>query len=324
MGGEVTMESEEGRGTTMRLIVALPVGDPELVVPEPTFSSMRFVASRPTPSRRDAIRERSLVLVAEDHSVNRAVLLHQLDAIGFCADAADDGSEALELFERGDYAFVLTDLHMPRLSGYELAEAIRRHEAVAGWPRTPIMALTANVMHGEPQRCQEAGMDDFAAKPTTIPLLAAKLRQWLPHLDLTTSVVDRVDEDGTDDGTENGAADGNDGPLDRTVLVELTGGDAALALTILRDFVEVCTSDVARLEQALTSHDRDEVRLQAHRIKGASGVVGAKHIAELAARIETLADSDSTGEDGLRTLVEDAAAALALVADEVQRGPERD
>jgi HPt (histidine-containing phosphotransfer) domain-containing protein len=177
------------------------------------------------------------------------------------------------------------------------------------------MALTANVMHGEPQRCQEAGMDDFAAKPTTIPLLAAKLRQWLPHLDLPT-VVDQVDDDDTDDE--------GDGPLDRTVLVEMTGGDAALANTILRDFVDVCTADIARLEQALTSDDRDEVRLQAHRIKGASGVVGAKHIAELAAQIETLADSDSTGEDGLRTLVEDASAALALVADEVQRGPGRD
>jgi signal transduction histidine kinase/CheY-like chemotaxis protein/HPt (histidine-containing phosphotransfer) domain-containing protein len=310
MGGEVTMESAEGRGTTMRLVLSLPVGDPALVVPEPTFSSMRFVASRPTPSRDDAIRERSLVLVAEDHSVNRAVLLHQLDAIGFCADAADDGFDALDLFKRGDYAFVLTDLHMPRLTGYELADGIRRHEAIAGWPRTPIMALTANVMHGEPRRCQEAGMDDFAAKPTTIPLLAAKLRQWLPHLALPTTVVNQVADDETDD-------DG-DGPLDRTVLAELTGGDRALADTILRDFVDACTADMDRLEQAVTSHDRDEVRIQAHRLKGASGVVGATHIAVLAAQIETLAVDESTGEDRFRTLVEEAAAALALVAAELQ------
>ena len=75
---------------------------------------------------------------------------------------------------------------------------------------------------------------------------------------------------------------------------------------------------MARLDQALTSHDRDEVRLQAHRLKGASGVVGATHIALLAAQIETLAVDESTGEDRLGMLVEEAAAALALVAAELQ------
>ena len=180
MDGDVTMDSEPGTGTTMRFVVSLPVGDPGAVLPETEFTSARFVASRPIPTREEAVGERSLVLLAEDHSVNRAVLLHQLDAAGFCAEAADDGQQALELFTTGDYAMVLTDVHMPRMDGYDLARAIRRHEAEHGWPRTPIMALTANVMHGEPQRCRDAGMDDFAAKPTTIPLLAMKFARLAP------------------------------------------------------------------------------------------------------------------------------------------------
>jgi signal transduction histidine kinase/CheY-like chemotaxis protein/HPt (histidine-containing phosphotransfer) domain-containing protein len=306
MGGEVTLDSAVGRGTTMRLVVPLPPGDPALVVPEAGFTSRRFQASRPTPSRDDAIRERSLVLVAEDHSVNRAVLLRQLDAIGFCADAANDGQEALELFTTGRYAMVVTDVHMPRLDGYGLAQAIRGHEAEHGWPRTPIMALTANVMHGEPQRCRAAGMDDFAAKPTTIPLLAAKLRAWLPHVELPPA-VDEVEPEGGAEG-----APGDDAVLDRTVLDELTGGDAALAASILVDFVASTTDDAARLGAALEIGDLDAVRRDAHRIKGAGGAVGARHITALAARIE--AEAARGDHDGLRALREHVAAALADVA----------
>jgi signal transduction histidine kinase/CheY-like chemotaxis protein/HPt (histidine-containing phosphotransfer) domain-containing protein len=305
MGGEVTMESEPGTGTTMRLVVSLPVGDPALVVPEAEFTSTRYVTSRPTPSREEAIRERSLVLLAEDHSVNRAVLLHQLDAVGVRADSADDGQEALERFRSGDYAMVLTDLHMPRLDGYELAVAIRDHEAEHGWVRTPIMALTANVMHGEPQRCRDAGMDDFAAKPTTIPLLAAKLREWLPHLDLAPLAVDDA---------ESEPDDRRDGVLDRSVLDELTGGDAALAASVLRDFAASTEADVARLSESLEADDLDEVARQAHRIKGASSTVGAERLRVVAARLETEAGErvDRASLDGLR---DELAVALAAVLD---------
>jgi signal transduction histidine kinase/DNA-binding response OmpR family regulator len=312
MGGDVTMDSEEGRGTTVRLVVALSVGDPDAIVPEPTFSATRLRARRATPSRDEAIREGSLVLIAEDHSVNRAVLLHQLDAIGFRADAAVDGAEAFEMFTSGDYAIVLTDLHMPRLTGYELAVAIRRHEASGRARRTPIVALSANVMHGEPQRCREAGMDDFAAKPTTIPLLAAKLRNWLPHLAPPPTSDDRRDGGRVDGGND----DERDRVLDQSVLVELTGGDAELAAAILRDYVESSEADMQRLGEALRSRDVDEARRQAHRIKGASATVGARQAAELSARLEAaVAEGHTAGTAALAPLAADLAAAIRLVAD---------
>jgi signal transduction histidine kinase/CheY-like chemotaxis protein/HPt (histidine-containing phosphotransfer) domain-containing protein len=341
MGGVVTMDSAVGTGTTMRLLLTLPVGDPARVVPEASFTSGQFLSSRPTPGRDEAIRERSLVLVAEDHSVNRAVLLHQLDAIGFCADAALDGQEALEQFTTGDYAMVVTDLHMPRLDGYGLAQSIRRHESEHGWPRTPIMALSANVMHGEPQRCREAGMDDFAAKPTTIPLLAAKLRGWLPHLEFPPA-PDPLDEvaagagPGTEGGErergagERGAGDRGEGEgdrrdreqvLDRSVLAELTAGDAALAAAVLRDFVESTAADILRLGDALDVDDRDAARRQAHRIKGASAVVGARRVEVLAARVEAEAGG---GVGDLATLRDQLAAALTAVAEELAAEPAHD
>jgi signal transduction histidine kinase/DNA-binding response OmpR family regulator len=308
MGGDVTMDSEPGVGTTMRLVVTLPVGDAADVLPEAGFTSAKFVAGRPTPSREEAVRERSLVLLAEDHSVNRAVLLHQLDAVGLRAEAADDGEEALELFRSGDYGVVLTDIHMPKMDGYDLARAIRRHEADQGWDRTPVMALTANVMHGEPERCREAGMDDFAAKPTTIPLLAAKLADLLPHLALAAPQPVDLAEAERDEG-------GLDEVLDRTVLDELTGGDDTLTSSVLRDYVESTTADIASLRAALEQGDVEEAGRQAHRIKGASAMVGAVRVQTIAAAIEAAA-GDGGAEMPARA--DDLAAALAQVAATVE------
>ena len=212
---------------------------------------------------------------------------------------------------------VITDLQMPRLDGYGLAAAIRRHEAEVGGPRTPIMALSANVMQGEPQRCRAAGMDDFAGKPTSMALLAAKLREWLPHLEWSATPAD---EGG--DGDPDGAGAGS--VLDPAVLADLTGGDAALGEAILQDFLESTTVDLDRLGEAVEGHDLDEVRRQAHRIKGASGTVGMKLLAQLAARIETGSQDEGADLEALRALRADAVAALALVAGELGRRPTQD
>jgi CheY-like chemotaxis protein/HPt (histidine-containing phosphotransfer) domain-containing protein len=312
MGGDVTMDSSIGHGTTLRLNLELPIGDESQVLPEATFTSTRFAASRPTPTRVEAIREGSLVLAAEDHSVNRAVLLHQLETVGICADTADDGQQALELFISGDYSMVITDVHMPRLDGYGLAEAIRRFEAETGRRRTPIMALTANVMQGEPQRCLDAGMDDFAAKPATIPLLAAKVHEWLPHLEFPRLVAD-------EEVQPVGVSGSHGDCFDHSVLDELTGGDASLAALILRDFVDSTTVDMGRLDEALQAEDAEEVRHQAHRIKGVGSAVGATEVATVAARLESAAPDGDAAD--LRAMREELSAAFDKVMAELKSDP---
>jgi CheY-like chemotaxis protein len=182
MGGDITMQSTLGKGTTMRLEVPLAVGDAADISLAMSSAAGQGPGTRARPSRAVAEEEGSVVLLAEDHPVNRTVVSHQLEVIGFHLDVAEDGEEGLERFLTGRYGLVLTDLNMPRMDGYELAAAIRRHERRQGRARTPIIALSANVMQGEPERTRAAGMDDFIAKPTTIPFLAAKLHQWLPDL----------------------------------------------------------------------------------------------------------------------------------------------
>jgi signal transduction histidine kinase/CheY-like chemotaxis protein/HPt (histidine-containing phosphotransfer) domain-containing protein len=313
MGGEVTMESAPGRGTTLSLTVPLPRADPSDIeaLTGAALGAAPVLPKRPKPSREVAEQEGSVVLLAEDHPINRRVLVHQLGIIGFHVDAADDGQKALELFTSGHYGLVLTDLNMPVMDGFELAQAIRRHEARTGRSRTPIMALSANVLPGEAEKCTAAGMDDFAGKPTSMPVLADKLRRWMPHI-AWPNVGGRpssVSVTGVDMG-----GDGHDDAIDRAALEELTGGDVELAAAILVDYVDASCSDVAALRDALDGASTDDVRRHAHRISGASRTVGARHVATLARHIEGMASTAVDDWAPLHAVVEELEAGLSRVA----------
>jgi signal transduction histidine kinase/CheY-like chemotaxis protein/HPt (histidine-containing phosphotransfer) domain-containing protein len=287
MGGDVTMESAAGRGTTLHLRVPLPVANPDHVgaADGVALGGSPLLVRRAQPSREVAEREGSLLLLAEDHPINRRVLVHQLGIIGFQVDAAEDGEEALELFLTGRYGAVLTDLNMPVMDGFELAGAIRQREAEAGLPRIPILALSANVVQGEAERCISAGMDDFVGKPAPMPVLAEKLRRWLPQIRWAEAapVAPAVGPGAVTRPPEDEAV------LDRAALDEMTGGDDDLAAAILLDYVNSSHSDLAALRAAVAGTSADEVRREAHRIKGASRMVGACQVASRAAQLEAAA-----------------------------------
>ena len=142
------------------------------------------------PARRVSLEEaRSqgrLLLIAEDDEVNQMVILRQIEILGYAAEVAVDGEEALKMWRAGRHALLLSDLDMPCLDGYALAQAIRREEAGRGTPahaRLPIVALTANALPSEASRASAAGMDDYLTKPLQLHMLAAALRRWLPVVD---------------------------------------------------------------------------------------------------------------------------------------------
>jgi len=306
MDGEITMTSAPGSGTTMRLIAPLQVGDPaELEAFEPV-EDPRAPVSRPLPSVEQAELEGSLLLLAEDHPVNRTVLVNQLNAVGFQVETAEDGVEALERFRGGRFALVFSDLNMPRMDGYELVGAIRELETAEGREHTPVVALSANVMQGEPGRCREAGMDDFVGKPTTIPFLASKLHRWLPQLEWapTEAVAPPAAP----------AAQAGDGVLDVSVLVELTGGDRALADEVLEDFLVESRTDMTGVRTAAEARNADELRRQAHRINGSSRMVGAREVRELTTRIENEAAGGEPDWELIDSLLDPLAEALKRVA----------
>ena len=316
MDGEITMTSAPGAGTTMRLVATLAIGDPAQLESVEAADDPRAPIGRPLPSVDEAEREGSLLLLAEDHPVNRKVLVSQLNAVGFAVETAGDGVDALEAFRSGRHALVFSDLNMPRMDGYELTGEIRALEAAEGRERTPVLALTANVMQGEPERCSAAGMDDFVGKPTTIPFLAAKLRRWLPHVAWPQPAAPAAP---VAIAPPTRAVPAGSDVLDPAALNELTGGDQALAGEVLQDYIGESRSDLEILRAAGERRDAGELCAQAHRIKGASRMVGAREVAEIAGRIEADARGDALDweiADGLLDELPDALDRVAAAADE--------
>lgn len=176
MGGRISVQSEPGSGSTfiahLRLVSVLADShvDERHALPEPVGMG---AATGAPPTREEAQRKGRLILVAEDNEFNQTVIVQQLRLLGFAADIASDGREALQKWRSGDFGLVLTDLHMPEMDGYALAAAIRAEEGVGR--HTPIIALTANALHHEEARCLAGGMDAYLTKPARLSRLKETL-----------------------------------------------------------------------------------------------------------------------------------------------------
>jgi len=144
----------------------------------------RILAARESPGPPDLVTGHLLdeqargprsVLVVEDNPVNRKVVVTMLKKLGCPADVAGDGREALAALDQGSYRLVLMDCQMPEMDGFEATRQIRSR---GGARRIPIIALTANAMEGDRDRCLAAGMDDYLAKPIQMEALKAALERW--------------------------------------------------------------------------------------------------------------------------------------------------
>ena len=121
------------------------------------------------------------ILLAEDNPINQKVALLQLGKLGFKAQTVGNGREALEAASNGGgaYDLVLMDCQMPEMDGFDAARAIRKAELTSGC-HIPIIAMTANAMEGDRERCIAAGMDDYVSKPVSLEGLNKVLQLWLP------------------------------------------------------------------------------------------------------------------------------------------------
>ena len=149
----------------------------------PGGPSVPPATARPAAARQSRLRTTLPVLVAEDNEMNRAVIGHQLSALGYGHRIAKDGAEALQLCQSGRFALLLTDLQMPEIDGYSLARLVRAGEGPGR--RIPIVALSANAMKSEGDRCLAAGMDEYATKPIALDALESLLARWIPEAPTT-------------------------------------------------------------------------------------------------------------------------------------------
>ncbi len=207
------------------------------------------------------------ILVVDDHPTNRRLLVRQLAYLGYTADAAANGLEALERFTERNahetrYALVITDCQMPEMDGYELARRIRGLENDSS-QKTVLLAFTANTLREAADECHAAGMDDVLTKPIELKDLKAKLEQWLPAA--------------AEADTETASA-----PKPKRVV-------ESSSMSLTGEFCLAHEADMEGLRAALRERQQDTVARAAHRIKGAALMYGDAPLADAAGELERVA-----------------------------------
>ena len=239
------------------------------------------------PTIAEARQQGTLILVAEDDPTNRKVILLQLNSLGYAAEFAEDGQQALTLWREGEYALLLSDLHMPELDGYGLAREVRKAEAAAdNATRMPILALTANALHGERQNAVEAGMDDYITKPVQIRVLEDVLKKWMPEHAGHEGVVAMPDNPPESDNQI----------FDVSVMKQVLGDDPDFLQELLDDYLEALMTSQRDLTQAFSQGDLPAVSGIAHKLKSSSRSVGAVKLGDLCAELEVACNKEKKCE----------------------------
>jgi PAS domain S-box-containing protein len=221
------------------------------------------------------------ILLVEDNAVNQKVTLNQLKTLGYTADVAANGQEALHLLAQIPYDLVFMDCQMPVLDGYSATQEIRR-QARDRYP--VIVALTANAMREDRVRCINAGMDDYLSKPILKEKLATKLRYWSQVL--LAQKEDAMTEP-TNDLISSAASTSEGSPLiNWDHLHQVCDGNEEFELELLQTFVEDTEQHLAQIAQAIALQDFPALEHQAHHIKGASGNTGVMPIYIAATELE--------------------------------------
>jgi CheY-like chemotaxis protein len=208
------------------------------------------------------------ILIVEDNPVNRKVVLYMLKKLALQSESTSNGREALEALAKSRYDLVLMDCQMPELDGFEATAAIRRREKAAHAKRMPIIAMTANAMHGDREKCLAAGMDDYLMKPLEPEDLESALKIWLPRL-----------EDNAP------SADTETPPVDLEHLYGTFNQDRKIVEELLALYLDTTPSLLERLKAAIELKDVAGTKA-AHELKGASAYIAARKMADLAREAE--------------------------------------
>ena len=284
-------DGEQARRAGIEAYLTKPVRQSQLYDALATvMGTHEALASSPSAETRlitrhtsDEARARSSfrILLAEDNSVNQKVAVRMLEKLGYHADVAANGLEALDALSRIPYAAVLMDVQMPEMDGYEATAEIRNRERDGG-RHTPIIAMTANAMQGDREKALEAGMDDYVPKPVKREELGAVLDRWIAEDYALEEKAETIPAslDGSSPASE-------EAPLDHEVLQSLRElGDEGFMAELVSLFVGEVPSLLVSLRDALGREDTGAVERVAHALHGSCGNIGAVRMAALCEKLQ--------------------------------------
>ncbi|MDD3353966.1 response regulator [Zoogloea sp.] len=219
-------------------------------------------------------RRQLRILLAEDNVVNQTLALRLLAKLGHQVDVAGDGLEALALHEHHRYDIILMDVQMPKMGGFEATARIRARET-SGFPRTPIVAMTAHAMKGDRERCLQAGMDGYLSKPVHAP-------------DLVEALIHQVGSGDPPPPPATESAPNGEPVFDREKVLANLGDDADLLAQLVAMYCEDEARMLAEIEAAIVAGDGEGLRNTAHALKGAVSNFCAKRAQAKAQQLERM------------------------------------
>lgn len=222
---------------------------------------------------------RPRILVAEDNRTNQMAAVRMLELLGYEAHVVANGLDAVNACREGGFGMVLMDNQMPEMDGLAAAREIRRREAATGAAPVPIVAVTANAMQGDREKCFAAGMNDYISKPFKVAQLREVVEHWTirPPAEAAPAPV---------------ATPAQEPAIDPTVFEEFRGADSdagEFIATIIDRYLDEASSLMTAVGEAVESRDISSLLRATHNLKGSSRTVGANRLGQLSEELEALA-----------------------------------
>ena len=275
MGGSIGVSSQIGVGSCFSFTVSLGVTD---------INKLSFSQTRPSrdidTQQLQAIRN-ARVLLVEDNEVNRIVAIELLKQVHLQVDTAENGVIALEKLKQHSYDCVLMDVQMPVMDGYQATRALRK---LPGGAELPVLAMTANVMSDDRNKCLQAGMDDFIGKPIQPQLLYSTLSKWLSLQHSPQVVSNSISRD------EIPYLYG----IDASIGLRYSADDKRVFRKILQKFAENHAESIDEIQQAIASRNFVGAKQILHTLKGLAGSLGAVALHGHLVRLEELLAEDDS------------------------------
>ncbi|MBI5468975.1 MAG: response regulator [Deltaproteobacteria bacterium] len=262
------------------------------------------------------------VLLAEDSPVNQEVGQGMLEGLGCRVDLASNGLDVLDAHSKNRYDLIFMDIQMPEMDGHETTRAVRKKEESLDGGKTPIIALTANALDGDRERCISSGMDDYLSKPFNQDQLCTVLERWLPH-----KLAGPEGEADKHPGTEaHGEGGKSEGPvIDRKMLENIRALQREGERDILHRIIEkyLCNSPelIRSLREAAKRGDASAIQRVAHSFKSSSANLGALSLAEMLRNLEAMGRMNSLEE--APGLIREVEAEYGMVEESLKKEFER-